>query len=354
MTPTRLPVATAQRFATDLLTRAGLAPHLADAVAENLVAADRMGHATHGLALLPGYLGQIESGGMTRTGEVAVLNDTGASFHWNANRLPGAYVLRTAIDQLVARAKTHAVVTASIAECFHIGALQVYLEAATRHGLMAIIAATDPAVRSVAPFGGLDPVVTSNPIAYGLPTRGEPILIDLCTSTISNGGANAYARSGEKLPGPWLLDNAGAATDDPAALSTTPPGTILPLGGADLGYKGFGLGLMVEAMALALSGYGRNEARQSYGEGVFVQLIDPGHFAGRERFMDEMQALVDATHASRPIDPARPVRVPGEGALDRRRRNDEAGIDIAASVRAALAPYLQRYAVALETAPAAS
>lgn len=343
----RVSVAAALAYARGLLVSAGLDAALADAVADELVSADQLGHRTHGLALLAPYLEQIETGGMRLEGEHVVLADQPTAFHWSARRLPGAHVLRQAIDELVKRAASYPVVTASIAECFHIGALQIYLEAATRHDMICLIAATDPSVRSVAPFGGIDPVLTSNPLACGIPTRGDPILIDICTSTASNAGAAEYAARGEQLPGDWLLDNAGRPTADPAVLRATPPGTLMPLGGADLGYKGFGLGIMVEALALALSGYGRTTPNGRFGESVFVQVINPAHFAGRDAFLDEMQALVDASHASRPRNADSPVRMPGERAIGRRARTLVDGIDIPTAVLAALRPHAERFGIQL-------
>lgn len=351
MTGTIVTVAWARGLAGALLRAAGVEAGKADAVAEVLVAADRLGHRTHGLALLPAYLEQVETGGMARDGEPRVLSDTPAMLHWSADRLPGAWVLKRAVEVLTARAREHAVATGSIAECFHIGALQVYLEAITERGMIGIIATTDPSVRSVAPFGGVDPVLTSNPLACGIPTRGEPILIDLCTSTISNSGAMGYAQKGARLPGPWLLDNQGRASDDPAVLGTTPSGTLLPLGGTDLGYKGFGLGIMVEALALALSGYGRATPNRIFAEGVFVQIIDPDRFAGRDAFLDEMQQLADDARASRPVPGGAPVRLPGERALAHRQRVDAEGLDLPAPLLEALRPFAERYGIALDDGP---
>ncbi len=339
---TIITVTAARGFAEELLKAAGLEDHLARSVADVLVTADEFGHRTHGLALLAPYLEQVQSGGMKLGGGHEVISDTPMAFHWLADRLPGAHVLGLAVDELVQRAGSHPVVTASIAECFHIGALQVYLEPATQAGMICLIAATDPGVRSVAPFGGIDAVLTSNPLACGIPTRGDPILIDICTSTISNAGAAEYGGRGKTLPGEWLLDNAGHASSDPAVLRSTPPGTLLPLGGMDLGYKGFGLGIMVEALALALSGYCRTTAKGKFGESVFVQVINPGHFAGRDHFLDETQALVDACRASRPIQHGSNVRMPGERALERRREAQDRGLEFPDNVFAGLRPWVER------------
>ena len=134
-------------------------------------------------------------------------------------------------------------------------------------------------------------------------------------------------------------------------LSATPKGTLLPLGGVDLGYKGFGLGIMGEALALALSGYGRTTPNRMFGEGVFVQVINPAHFAGRDMFLDEMQALVDASHASRPVPDGAAVRMPGERALARRGQVDAGGLQLPDSVLGALQPWMRKHGVGLPVAP---
>lgn len=342
---TAITSAAAEDFARGLLEAAGLDSQLAQAVATQLVSADQLGHHTHGMALLAPYLEQIDSGGMRLSGTHVVLSDQPTAFHWSAERLPGAYVLNRALEELVRRARSLPVVTASIAECFHIGALQIYLETATRQDMICLMATTDPSVRSVAPFGGIDPVLTSNPIACGIPTRGDPILIDMCTSTTSNAGASEHAKLGKSLPGAWLLDDSGNPSADPSVLRTKPPGTILPLGGTDLGYKGFGLGIIVEALALALSGYGRTVSRDRFGEGVFVQVINPEHFAGRDAFLDEMQDLVDSSHASRPTRDGTHVRMPGERALERRRHAEVHGLELRPDVLASLHPWMERFGI---------
>ena len=86
-------------FATQLLVKAGLDQEKAAAVAEVLVEGDLLGHTTHGLALLPGYLADIEKGGMTKSGEPRVIADFPAALTWDGNKLPGAWLVRRAIAQ---------------------------------------------------------------------------------------------------------------------------------------------------------------------------------------------------------------------------------------------------------------
>jgi L-lactate dehydrogenase len=315
---------------------------MAQDVAESLMRADMMGHQTHGLSLLPHYLRELETGGMKKSGDVEVLGDSGASLFWNASRLPGAWVIRQAIRKMLERATTEPVVTISIAESFHIGSLQTYLKSVTDLGLVCTLSATDPSMRSVAPFGGTEPILTSNPVAYGLPTTGDPILIDLCTSVVSNSAMVTSAQKNECLAGQWLLDNQGNPTDDPQALRTVPPGTIMPLGGTDFGYKGFALGLMVEAFTLALSGYGRGEERRPFGEGVFIKILNPEFFAGRAAFEAEMSRLAERCRNSRVAAGRHPVRLPGQRALELFREAEEFGVPVSESVLELLEPWMRR------------
>jgi L-lactate dehydrogenase len=207
-------------------------------------------------------------------------------------------------------------------------------------------------VASVAPPGGIDPVTTTNPIAACIPTLGAPILIDQSTTLVSNSAVAAHAAAGRKLPGAWLVDNQGRPTDDPEALSSDPPGTLMPVGGAEFGYKGFAFGLLVEAYALALAGFGRDTNTQRGGQGVYLQVIDPSSFGhGRGAFLASMSALVDRCHASRSA-PGASIRLPGERALARKQQQTSDGLDLQDDEVAALDAWACRLGFASFTAAA--
>jgi LDH2 family malate/lactate/ureidoglycolate dehydrogenase len=256
-------------------------------------------------------------------------------------------MMQLATAQLLERAPKHGMASGTIANCSHIGCLQAYLLPFTQAGLMVMISATNPGIFSVAPFGGIDPVLTTNPIAFGLPTSGTPMLVDMSTSVASNALFNGYAARGEKLPGQWLLDAAGNPTDDPKALTAKPPGTILPLGGLDFGYKGFGLGLVVEALSLALPGHGRAQKPDAFGQGVFIQVTDPAAFSGRAHYLKEMDHLAALCRASRPRPGTKGVRVPGERALASMAEQNEKGVKVSEEALKRLAPWLEKTGVAL-------
>jgi L-lactate dehydrogenase len=258
--------------------------------------------------------------------------------------------MQLASEELLKRAASQGVVSATIADCSHIGCLQAYLLPLVEQGLLVTLNATNPGIRSVAPFGGSDPVLTTNPTAWGIPTRSTPILIDQRTSVATNTFFRGFAAEGKTLPAAWLLDSEGQPSDDPAVLQHNPPGSILPLGGLDQGYKGFGLGLMVEAFSLALAGSGRRQAPDMYGQGVFVQVIDPASFAGREAFLDEMDHLVASCRESRPRPGSKGVRLPGERALAERARQLAQGVALSEDILGRLRPWALQLDVQLPAA----
>jgi L-lactate dehydrogenase len=246
--------------------------------------------------------------------------------------------MRRAIEAALERVRSQPVVVGTIANSSHIGCLQAYLPSITRHGLMAILSATNPGIASVAPFGGIDPVLTTNPIAFGIPTADAPILVDVSTSLVTNAAVNTRQQAGAAFDTECLLDNQGMPSTDPAVLSARPPGTILPIGGVEFGHKGFGLGIVVEALSLALSGGGRALAPDAFGQGVFLQIIDPRHLgSGLDYFLRETSELAARCRASRVPDGRPPVRLPGERSLRDRDRRLQDGVPIAATVQERLA-----------------
>jgi len=339
-------------FAARLLERAGLASDRAADVADILVEGDLMGHTTHGLQLLGPYLKALEDGVLTRTGDPTVVADRGGTIAWDGNFLPGPWLVLRAMDAAFARIAEQGVVTVAIRRSHHIACLQAYLTRATGRGLVMLLMSSDPATGSVAPHGAIAGRFTPNPIAAGFPTDALPVLIDISASTTTNGLVSRLNRAGkgERLPGPWLVDNRGDASDDPAVFLTRPPGAILPLGGMDLGHKGFGLALLVEALTSALAGHGRADDEKRWGAAVFVQIIDPGAFGGRDAFARETGWLANACRTA-PVKPGNPpVRMPGERGLKLRERQLAEGVALHPETMPALVPWAEKLGVELPSA----
>ncbi|GER23297.1 lactate dehydrogenase [Zafaria cholistanensis] len=333
-------------FSTRLLEHAGVDTDKAVTMTARMIDGDLLGHRTHGLAFLGTYLERLAGGHISGSGQIEVIHDEPGAAAWRAHRLPGAWAMEQATSLALERIRTQAVFTITIANCSHIGCLQSYLLPFTEQGLLVLLMATNPGVASVAAPGGTRGVITTNPIAMGIPTRGNPILIDQSTSVGSNALFESYAARGERLPGPWVLDADGEPTDDASVLNGTPAGTIQPLGQTDFGYKGFGFGLMCEALALALPGYGRRSQPNRFGQGVFLQVIDPKRFSGSDDFLDEVDYLVSAVHSD-PGAPGKKTRLPGERALATRASQLQHGVSLHPEVLSRLEPWSERANVPL-------
>jgi len=347
MAETRIAADTLVAFATSLCEKSGVRADIARDIADVLVTGDLLGHTTHGLWLLAPYLGELERGTMAKSGEPEIVSARPAAQTWDGRRLPGPWLTLRALDAAAAMAATQGSGTVVIRRSHHIACLAAYLLRATERGLVAIVQSSDPIVAAVVPHGGLTPVVTPNPIAAGLPTSGDPILVDISSSITSMGFANQEMKAGRRLPGAWLIDHDGNATDDPSALFTEPKGALLPLGGLDAGYKGFGLALLVEALTAGLSGHGRADPPEGWGGTVFVQVLDPEAFGGLAAFRRQMDYLVGAAHASKPRPGVPHVRLPGEAGVRRLREQRAQGVTLYPTIMPALAPWAAKLSVAL-------
>ena len=342
MTP-RYDAGELRRFASLLFRKAGLDGDKPDVAADVLVEADLIGHTTHGLALAPRYLQDIGSGSMTATGEPEVVSDRGACVCWNGRRLPGVWLTSRAVDMAIERVGRNGTVTVVIGNSHHLGCLAAYLPRAVEKGYLILVSSSDPSQRTVPPFGGRQPVFTPNPIAVGIPTDGDPVLLDTSASITTNNMGARMAREGRRFPAQWALDAAGHPTDDPAVL--TAGGTILPAGGLDHGHKGYAWALLVEALTQGLSGFGRAHDPKGWGACAFVQVLDPAAFGGREAFTRQTRWLVDACRDSAPRLGVDRVRLPGENALSSKRAALTEGVAPYPGVLDALKPFADKFDV---------
>ena len=327
---------------TDLLCAAGMEPEKSAVVAEILVEGDMIGHQTHGVGLIPWYLDALAKGELKGSGTPEIISDRGACFTWDGGHLPGAWLLREALDLSCERVAQFGVVTGAISNCHHTCALAAYLPRVTERGYIAEITTSNPAGSRMAPFGGTEPLLTPNPIAFGFPTSSDPVLVDISSSITTTTMTGTLARRGERYPAAWALTADGVPTDDPREVVSR-KGSLMPLGGEMKGNKGYGLALIVELLSQGLSGHGRADAPASISQSVFLQVIDPEAFAGRDAFVRQSTHLADACRANRPAPGVSAVRVPGDSAATKRRQALTDGVPILA----ALVENLRQRALAL-------
>jgi len=302
---------------------------------------------THGVALCPLYIDQLQKNLMGDGGEPEVVRDTGSTVVWDGHYLPGLWLVDKALGMAFERVAQHGVVTFAMRRSHHIACLAALVKQATDRGLVAILATSDPGGKFVAPFGGRDPVLTPNPFAIGYPGTQSPVLVDICASITTVSMARTKAAAGVQFEHPWLMDNSGHPTTEPRVLEqTSPRGSLMLLGGTEYGHKGFGLALMVEALTQGLSGHGRIDAPNRWGANVFLQVMDPDAFAGRDHFLTQMDFIGAACRDSTPVAEGGLVRLPGDQASGNILRAMQQGIALSEATLAQLAASADRLGVA--------
>jgi uncharacterized oxidoreductase len=309
-----LPPDALTRFATQLLAAGGLQAREAALVAESLVGANLRGHDSHGVMRIPSYLEFHRRGEAVAGAELTAIRRTPTIFvgdgHWGFGQTQAQRLTRT----LVEMAKASGVAVGTLVRACHIGRLGEYCELAAAEGLVSMIMVnTHGHARRVAPPGGKAPRLGTNPLAIGVPAPDGPLILDFGTSATAEGKVRVKRIAGELCPDGWLLDSEGRPTNDPHSLYGQPPGTIRPMGG-DQAYKGFGLGLMIEIFAGALSGGVciREVPINQIGNCVFMLVIDPAHLGGAEHFAREVTDLAAFVRSCPRIDGVAEILLPGD------------------------------------------
>ena len=331
--------------AKNLFTKAGADAAIADAMARILVEADMLGYSTHGLQFVPAYLAQLESGKTASSGEPEIIVDNGSTLVLDGKKLPGQWVMIQALEIAFERIKKSPMTGIAIRNTANISCLATYARRAALEGYFAIVAASAPTNSAVAPFGGASPVLSTNPFAIGIPGPDHPLLIDTSAAAVTNRAIERAERLGERLPFKGLVAADGKASDDPADFRSDPPGAIRPAGGDEAGHKGFALGLLVEALTSGLAGLGRSSDPKPAGNTVFLQLIDPAGFAGRDHLVREVGELASLCRGATPRVPDRPVRVPGDRAAALFLDQSARGVALHPEIMGLFTPCLEKYGI---------
>lgn len=297
----------------------------AAAVAKALAAAEIDGHRGHGLSRVPSYCAQAGSGKVDgfavpvqeRASPGLLRVDAGDGFAYPA--------FDALVEQLPSMARQNGIAAAVVSRSHHCGVAGWHVERLAQAGLVAVLVANTP--KAIAPWGGTEALYGTNPIAFAAPRReAPPLVIDLATSQVARGLILTAAQAGEPIPEGWALDAQGKPTTDAEAALT---GTMQPLGGA----KGAALALMIELMAAALTGAHFGYEASSFftadgpppGVGQLVIAIDPDAASGRDRFLDRVEAMIDA------IEAQDNTRLPGSRRFAGRSAADAQGVHLDAA-----------------------
>ena len=263
---------------------------------------------------------------MLGDGKIRELATRPAIASWDGNYLPGPHLTLQAIETASSMAKTYGTGTVVIRRSSHIGALAAYLEKPAREGFLVQIMCSDPSVANVAPYGGTQPLFTPNPMAWGIPTSTDPIMIDISASTTTVGMSARLHQAGQRGEHEWWLDAEGKPSNNPSVIFQDPPGSLQALGGLDAGHKGYGLALFIEALTSGLAGYGRANGAEIWGASVSVQITDIEAFGSKQTFHTQMDHLVEKCLINKPVSSDNPVRLPGQRGLALKKQQLDKGV----------------------------
>jgi uncharacterized oxidoreductase len=309
---------------------AGLDEAEAGRIAWSLVLSNLMGHDSHGVVRVSQYVKALKDGIVHPGKKISVIQDAPAAAVVDGEWGFGQTVCDQAMDLAISKAKVCAVSAVELYNSSHIGRLGEYVERAAEQGMIGICMCNNHGGgRLQAAFGGLDPVMSPNPVAVGVPTgKGYPIVVDMTSSVVAEGKIRMKKNMGEEVPEGWAMDYDGEPVRDPAKFYGPPRGAIHPFGGISA-HKGYALAVVIDILSGALGGSGcSREGAPSGGNGVFLMAIRIEAFTGPDRFQEEVDTFIDFLKSSRRLPGFDEILMPGEGEFRRRRNLESEGVTV--------------------------
>jgi len=318
-------------FTVRLFEAAGVPNEDARMVAASLIGANLRGHDSHGVMRVPQYIGFIRDGVYQVGAPLAIETEGPALIVADGGWGLGQVQAHRLLERLIPKANAQGIAAGSARNCGHIGRLGEYAERASEQGLVLISTVNNNGSgQRVAPPGGREPRLGTNPLCVSVPTEDEPVVLDFGTSAAAEGKVRVHYINKTPTPEGWLLDHEGRPTTDPSVLYEPPVGSIRPMGG-DQAYKGFGLALVLDMIAGGFSG-GRSAypgAPPAKGNNVLFILLDPAKFAGRDTLLREATGAARFVRDTPTVEGLDAITLPGdpERMILTRRRHE--GVPIA-------------------------
>lgn len=318
-------------FTQTLFEAAGVPAADAAIVARSLVDANLCGHDSHGVMRVPQYVEFLRQGTYKPGVPLAVINETPAIVAADANWGLGQVQAYRLLERLLPKARALGIAAGTIRNCGHTGRLGEYAEFAAREK-MALFASVNShgSGRRVVPPGGTEGRISTNPICMGVPTSGDPVIIDFGTSAVAEGKVRAQFQKKEATPEGWLVDHTGAPTTNPGVLYAEPRGSILPFGGPQA-YKGFGLGLLLDLLCGGLSGGACSNPifpLPGHGNAAVFVLFNPALFGGTEHFLKETDGLTAYVRSCPTTAGVSAITLPGDPERTAKAKRSVEGIPI--------------------------
>jgi uncharacterized oxidoreductase len=301
-------------FATRIFVSVNASEEAASETARHLVAANLKGHDSHGVGMIPAYVGNIRADILKVDAHASIKRDKGAVLLIDGGMGFGQVVGREAADIAIERVKDTGIVAAAVRDCHHLGRIGAYGEHCAAAGMVSVhfvnVCGHDP---YVSPYGGRERRLATNPFCAVVPRPGlNPVVLDMATSAIAMGKVRVANNKGVSVPDGSLIDHEGRPTSDPSVMYNAPLGALGPFGA----HKGYGLAVICELLGGGLAGEWTMQPENPRGTAIINHMlmivIDPDALGGLAKFQSEVEAMVDYLHSAEPAVGVEKVLIPGE------------------------------------------
>ncbi len=325
-------------FITSVFAALNVPERDARTVAALMVEADMLGYETHGVFRLRQYVNRLRDGGCNPTPKMSVVTESMATGLIDGDNGLGHLALKAAAELAMSKARQAGIGWVGVRGGNHGGPAALYVRPQAAAGMAGLCAAVGSA-NHVAPFGGSDLLLGTNPIAIAFPSadradRVGPFVLDMATTVAAVGKIKVLAQRGEAMPEGWMVGRDGRPLTDPAKRDE---GFLLPIGGP----KGYGLSLAIGLLAGALNGAAlgsdvvdfTKDTNSPTNTGQFVAAIDLAAFGDPEVITRSAARVFAELRSSEPLPEHEPVRIPGEGRNEAHAQRRADGLDLHANLR---------------------
>jgi len=322
-----------EQFTTTAMRALGLPIEDAVTVATLMVDADMQGSDGHGVIRLAPYAKRILAGGINLNPDIKVVQERTAMALVDGDNGMGHLVMKKATELAIHKARSAGIAWVGSRLSNHAGPASLYARMALPHDMIGLYFAVGNA-NHLPPWGGLDMLLSTNPIAAAIPTMNEaPVVLDMATTVAAYGKVKAKAQRGEMMPEGWMIDRQGKPLLDP---TQSEQGFLLPIGG----YKGYGLSLIVGILAGTLNGAAMGSQVLDFNKdfstttntGQAIAIIDPSAFGEINEFKQNVDTLVRELRGSERMPGVDRIWLPGEQSHEKRLSNEAHGIVLAPSL----------------------
>jgi len=319
-----------EAFITQAMVSLGLPPEDAQTVGHLMAEADMQGSDGHGVIRLVPYAKRILAGGMNLKPHFRVVQERTAMALIDGDNGMGHLVMKRATELAIQKAKSSGIAWVGSRLSNHAGPASLYARMALQHDMIGLYFAVGNA-NHLPPWGGLDMLLSTNPIAAAIPSGKEvPIVLDMATTVAAYGKVKAKAQRGEMMPEGWMIDRQGKPLLDP---TKSDEGFLLPIGG----YKGYGLSLVVGILAGTLNGAAMGSQVIDFNKdfvstthtGQAIAVIDPSAFGDIDDFKHNVDRLIQELRSAERMPGVDRIWLPGEQSHHKRLTHEKQGVVLA-------------------------